>query len=531
MMHHIDRPKIQRIGAHSRLVVGGAPMLLRAGELENSASTGRRFMRDVWPRLRDAHVNTVLAALPWDLVEPEEGQFDFRLVDELIEDARAHGMKLVPLWFGTWKNGLSHYVPAWVKRDTARFPRSRIAGGNVEVISAFSVEARDADAKAFAAVMAHIAKVDAAHHTVIMVQVENEVGLWGALRDHGGLANSAYNSPVDAELIDYLVAKREQLLPETRAMLAVPSARQSGTWPQVFPGADHADEAFMAWHYARFIGHVAAAGKAEYDIPMFVNAALDSPVASQSGYFRGGPVAHMADIWRAGAPAIDFIGPDIYHLDYNGFLTAFNRGGNPLFVPESRSNEEGACNALYTVGKGGMGYSPFGIEARTDFENSPLVPTYGVLRDLELLILKHQAEGSIEGLRVSPTQPDDAVAFGGYTWRMERLKHWRTPDAVRHDFGGCLVMQTGPDDFILAGLGGQLRFEVTGAQDRIVGIAALDELVFVDGEWVTDRRISGDEIMQSYDVVALMADNQNGTQVKFWKGPVVYRLSLYSYEK
>jgi hypothetical protein len=525
--------KIELVGAGraTHLKKDGRSLLLRAGELENSASSGRRYMRPIWPKLAEAQLNTVLAALPWDLVEPEEGKFDFRIVDEMVADARAHGLMLVPLWFGTWKNGLSHYCPAWVKRDTVRFPRARIAGGNAEVISPLSTDARDADARAFAALMRHIRKIDAEHGTVIMVQVENEVGLWGAERDHSELASAAFIGKVDPELMAYLDDRRDSLLPETREMLAAPGARREGAWSEVFPGVGHADEAFMAWHYARFIGHVAAAGKAEYDIPMFVNAALDSPVAHREGYFHGGPVAHMADIWRAAAPALDFIGPDIYHPDYNGFLDLFNRGGNPLFVPESRSNDEGACNALYTLGKGGFGYSPFGIEARTDFENSALVPTYSLIRDLEPMILDHQSTGTIDGLRVSPTQPEDCTEFGGYLWKMTRLSHWRAPEVPLHDFGGCLMMQTAPDTFLLAGLGGQIRFEMKALSDRIVGIAALDELVFEDGAWVTDRRFSGDEIMHSYDVIPLMEQNQNGTQVKLRGGPRLYRLELYSYAR
>ncbi|PJF38504.1 MAG: glycoside hydrolase family 42, partial [Phototrophicales bacterium] len=110
-------------------------------------------------------------------------------VDEMIYEARRHGLRLILLWFGTWKNGMSSYAPAWVKRDFRRFPRVKIHDGQlVEILSTFSTETRDADARAFAELMRHLKTIDGDDHTVIMVQVQNEVGVLGDSRDRSPIA-------------------------------------------------------------------------------------------------------------------------------------------------------------------------------------------------------------------------------------------------------------------------------------------------------------------------------------------------------
>jgi len=152
-----DGPRLEKRGHATQLVVDGQPFLILGGELGNSTASSRDYMRDKWPKLQAMHLNTVLAPVTWELVEPQEGQFDFAGVDGLLEDARAHGMHVVPLWFGTWKNSTSSYVPSWVKRDAKRFARTTGADGQAqEIISASSIAAREADAKAFAALMRHL---------------------------------------------------------------------------------------------------------------------------------------------------------------------------------------------------------------------------------------------------------------------------------------------------------------------------------------------------------------------------------------
>ncbi len=190
-------PHLRRQGRTTQLVVDGAPFLVLGGELHNSSSSDLPYLQPAWERLVALGLNTVLAAVSWELVEPEEGRFDWTMVDGLIVEARRHGLRLILLWFGSWKNGQSTYVPLWVKRDYRRFPRARRRDGRaVEVLSTFSDANRQADARAFGALLRHLREVDGADHTVIMVQVENEVGLLGDSRDRSGDAEAAFAAPV-----------------------------------------------------------------------------------------------------------------------------------------------------------------------------------------------------------------------------------------------------------------------------------------------------------------------------------------------
>ncbi|HEX8116666.1 MAG TPA: beta-galactosidase, partial [Pyrinomonadaceae bacterium] len=224
-----EPPHLRRQGTATQLVVDGKPFLVRGGELGNSSSSSLEYMRPVWPKLAALKLNTVVIPVYWELVEPAEGKFDFSLVDGLIRDARQHGLKLVPLWFATWKNSMSTYVPAWVKRDQKRFPRSQDgAGRGIEILSTFSLENTEADARAFAALMRHLREVDGREHTVIMVQVENEIGMIPEARDHSATADSLYARPVPPELLTYLQRHADSLVPELRAKWGTRGNRTQG---------------------------------------------------------------------------------------------------------------------------------------------------------------------------------------------------------------------------------------------------------------------------------------------------------------
>lgn len=290
---------LEKRGDATQLIVDGKPFLALAGELTNTAASSPEHMAQTWPHLKKVGLNTVLVPIAWAWIEPREGQFDFTFVDNAIRGARANNMHIAWLWFASWKNGLTNFAPAWVMSDQDRFPRAQLAGGRtVEVLSTLSENNRNADARAFAAFMRHIKQMDVCRTTTIMVQLENEVGLLGDSRDRSPLADEAFAKPVPEELIDYLQSHKESLLPETRQLWEEAGARTSGTWEQVFgtsPGK--ADEVFMAWNCARYIGKVADAGKAQYPVPMFVNAWIVQPEdKAPSDYPSGGPQAHMHDI-------------------------------------------------------------------------------------------------------------------------------------------------------------------------------------------------------------------------------------------
>src|SRR5882724_10270460 len=393
-------PYLRKQGMATQLVVDDQPFLVLAGEVGNSTSASLDYMRPIWPRLTSLNLNTVLIPVYWELIEPTEGKFDFALVDGLIQEARRHKLRLVLLWFASWKNSMSCYAPAWVKTNQQRFPRSQDkAGSGMEILSPFSKENRDADARAFAALMRHVREVDARDHTVIMVQVENEIGMIPDSRDRSAIANQLFSQAVPTELISYLQQHREQLIPEFRSVWRANGFKNRGTWEEVFGKGATTDEIFMAWHFARYVNRVTEAGKTEYPLPMFVNAALIRPGYQPGQYPSAVPLPHLMDIWRAGAPKIDFLSPDIYFQNFAEWTGRYQRSGNPLFVPEAMPGPVDAMNALYAIGQhDAIGFSPFSIDSLDEDTSSAVTAGYDLLNQLAPLIMERQGKGLMAGL-------------------------------------------------------------------------------------------------------------------------------------
>jgi beta-galactosidase GanA len=347
-------PKIITENGRYALIVDGAPYLVLGAQVNNS-SNWPAMLPKVWPAIAQLHANTVEVPIAWEQIEPREGALDFSFLDTLLRQAREQRVRLVLLWFGTWKNNSPSYAPEWVKLHNERFPRVVDVQGKVWNSLSPNFEATlAADRKAFVALMRHLQAVDV-DRTVLMIQVENETGTYGAVRDHSAAAQKLFAAPVPREIVKAL-------------------DKRPGTWAEVF-GKD-ADEYFNAYSMAHFVDQVAAAGKAAYAIPMYVNVALRDPFRAQdpSEYSSGGPTWNVLDIWKAAAPSIDFIAPDIYSCDYRSYtrtLEQYGRGDNPLFVPETSNRQESARFFFEVMGRGGLGYSPFGMDF-TGYFNFPL---------------------------------------------------------------------------------------------------------------------------------------------------------------
>ena len=312
-------------------------------------------MPEVWPLLEYMHANTVEAPVYWEQMEPKPGEFDFSIVDELVKQTRDHKLHLVLLWFGTWKNGKMHYVPEWIKADTQRYPRVITERGEpIDVLSANAPANLEADKKAFVALMRHLKEIDGDQHTVLLVQVENESGSLGSVRDFSPLAEKDFQGQVPAELAKAL-------------------HKTTGTWKQVF-GAD-ANETFAAYSVARYINEVARAGKTEFPVPMYVNVWLKWPRETVPGlnYPSGGPTYNMLDVWKATASSLDVIGPDIYTDDsalYRFALKSYHRPDNAMWIPETGGDDIDAHYFFYALGEGAIGFSPFGMD-RTGWTYKP----------------------------------------------------------------------------------------------------------------------------------------------------------------
>jgi beta-galactosidase GanA len=494
-------PYLRQQGTATQLVVDDKPFLVLAGELGNSTSSSLEYMSSVWPKLASLNLNTVLIPVYWELMEPAEGKFDFTLVDGLIQEARKHKLRLVPLWFASWKNSMSTYAPAWIKTNQQRFPRSQDkAGKGIEILSPFSKENLDADSRAFAAFMRHLREVDGNDHTVIMVQVENEIGMIPDSRDRSAIADKLFSQAIPVELMNYLQQHKDNLTAEFRAVWAANGFKTKGTWEEAFGRGPGTDEVFMAWHFARYVNRVAELGKAEYPLPMFVNAALIRPGYQPGQYPSAGPLFHIMDVWRAGAPKVDFLSPDIYFSNFADWCRKFHRSGNPLFIPEIAPSPLNSVQAFYAIGQhDAIGFSPFSIESLDEATGKSLMDSYGAIAQLTPLILKSQGMGLMAGLL--PEGPEQRLPqqlrLGDYTLNItyDRPTVAQIPQTPSLISGG-LVIAIGPDEFLFAGTGLIVTFEANAAGESTAGILSVQEGKYANDQWVPGRWLNGDQTNQ-----------------------------------
>ena len=505
-------PHLEKRGAATQLIVDGKPFLMLSGELHNSSSSSLEYMKPIWPQMAAMGLNCVVTPLNWELIEPEEGKYDFTLVDGLLEQARQEHERIVFLWLASWKNGMSSYAPVWVKRDTKRFPRVVENSAEVEILSPLAASTMEADARAYAALMKHLKDVDGRDHTVVMMQVENEVGVLGDTRDHSDAANKAFTSAVPADLTKYLAAHRGSLYPDLRMRWEANGGKTSGTWAEVFGDNVHTDEIFMAWHYAKFIQTVAAKGKAAYDIPMYVNTWLAGDDSTPGNFPSGCPEPWVVDVWRAAGTALDFYSPDLYDPNFTLWSKRYHRDGNPLYMPETRGGEAGAANVFYALGEeAGMGFSPFGIEDEKDPKGA-LGESYRAIESVAPMVLEHQSAGDLHGFVLDGSHRSVDFTVAGYTVHV-------TLDEIfgsHAEKGFGLIFPSGTDEF--TGVGKGFRVSFTPRSGPNVGIGAVDEGTFADGKWVAGRRLNGDENDQG------KAWRFDSTHVKAEK------VSLYRYE-
>jgi hypothetical protein len=476
--------------------------------LNNNGATSVEYMKPKWSKLVEDKLNTVLAGVSWAQVEPQEGKFDFSVPDGIIQDARSHNLRLVLLWFASWKNGSSSYPPDWVKKDFERFPRAQIAEGkSIEVLSPFSDASRDADARAFAALMRHVKEVDGQQHTVITIQVENEIGMPMDSRDRSPAANQAFQGPVPKELMDYLQAHKDNLIPDLRQVWEKAGFKTSGTWEQVFGKGVATDEIFMGWNFARYVGRVVEAGKAEYPLPMYLNVWTYQfePVEAS-----GAAMPPLFDVWRAGAPRIDMFSPD-NAIDFALMCAKYTQSGNPLFSPEESPGLEGAARVLYAFGHhDAIAYSRMsgGIERAATPDND-LIGSYDLIAQLAPLIVEHQGNGTMSGVLLGPHDPPQKVRVGNYTLEASYLmpmgsgsgpsRFHPTEYPIR---AGAIFIATGPDEFYAAGNGVTVKFSPNTPGPPLAAPATVEEGAFINGRWVPQRRLAGDDALCSMDYTA-----------------------------
>ena len=517
---------VQKDGKYA-LMVDGAPFLMLAGQANNS-SNYPAVLPKVWPAIADMKANTLVMPVAWEQVEPVEGHFDFSFVDTLIQQARQHGVRLDILWFGTWKNTGPSYTPSWVKLDNKRFPRLTNKDGSTSyALSPLYDSTREADRRAYVELVKHIKAIDGAQHTVIILQPENEVGVYGAARDYSPKADALMNQPVPAALVQKL-------------------GKQPGNWHDVF-GAN-ADESFHAWSIASYVDDIAAAGKAIYPLPTYMNDALKDPLnpAQPAGsYASGGPSYNVLDIYKVAAPHIDILAPDLYSpssASYEATLKLYHRPDNALFVAES-GNRDIYARYIYTVlGQQGIGFDPFGFDY-TGYANYPLgsklsdasmVAPFGRVYGVFAPMAREWAKLTFEGQVWGVSEPDDHSAqdldlgalwtakvtyrqwqFGMPEWDADHKNGY--PDGSDVPSGGVAVAKLSDNEFLVTGLNARISFGAGKSQDgKGMILDRVEEGHYDNGVWVFDRVWNGDETDYG---------------LNFTDKPVVLKVRLGTYDK
>ncbi|WP_068843688.1 DUF5597 domain-containing protein [Flavobacterium chilense] len=516
-------PHLQKKGNRTQLIVSQKPFIILGGELGNSSATSMESMEPIWQKLTDMNLNTVLTPVYWELTEPEEGKFDFSLVDDLMLKARTENLKLIFLWFGSWKNSMSSHAPAWVKLNQKKYPRVKDdKGKSHEILTPFSENNLQADLNAFQKLMAHIKDFDQKEQTVIMVQVENEIGMLPTARDYHPLANEAFQKEVPKEFIQYLQKNKEKLVPEFLEVWKKNGFKTTGNWEQIFGKGLQTDEIFMAWNFAKFTNRVAKAGKESYDIPMFVNAALNAPEKKPGEYPSAGPLPHVMDVWKAAGTAIDFLSPDFYNPSFRHWNDLFTRQGDPLFIPEHRFDAGAPFKGLYAIGHyEAIGFSPFSIESVADGKKEPLGKIYDLVRQLTPTIEANKGQGKIDGVLLDKENQTQIIQLGNYefTFKHDYTLNWS--DGAKEEIwpmSSAIIIETGIDEFYIAGSGIVVTFKPLKNKTLNAGILKTDQGKFENGKWRTIRHFNGDQTHQGRHLRISVGDYE------------IQKIKLYSYE-
>ena len=506
-----EAPRLEKKDGRFALIVDGKPFLMLGGQIHNSSAWPSELPQ-VWESMAALHANTVEAPVYWEQLEAKEGQFDYSNVDAVVKGAREHGLHVVILWFGTWKNGNMHYVPSWVKRDTKRFPHTiRPDGEPIDVLSPLGTETLAADKKAFTTLMRHLKEIDGDAHTVIVVQVENESGNVGSVRDNSAEANKLIAGAVPADLL-------------------AAAGKKAGTWREVF--GSEADETFQVYYQSKYINEIAEAGKKEFNIPCYVNVWVNYPAAELAqrqidlpgiGYPSGGPVQKMVGLWRKLAPALDMVGPDIYADDagfYRDTVAAYKRDDNALWVPETGRDDSYAKFFYYVLGQGGLGFSPFGVDASGwnilgDQPFTAHAKNFALFGPMSREIAELQYEGKVKTAIEEAGLATQEVDFGEWqatvAFGFPQMDGRRAP-GTKDAHGAVMIAQLGPDQFLVTGLDVSVTFHLKGKQPWSHSQPeTVEEGKFVNGEWKVQRLLNGDETDRG---------------VSFYQKPVVAKVTM-----
>jgi hypothetical protein len=535
-------PQVVTQNGRHAFFVDGAPFLMLGAQCHNS-SAWPDLLPKVFGAIDDLHANTLEIPVYWEQFEPQQGKFDTSVVDLILKEAREHNTRLVLLWFATWKNGSPHYVPLWAKSHPDLYTHiTGNRGRSVDSPSPLAEAAMKADMTAFSALMRHLKSVDP-EHTVIMIQVENEPGAWGSIRDYSPEAERAFSAPVPAEFL--------------RALGGRSGANNSGAnWKGVF--GDNADEYFQAYCVAHYIGQVAAAGKAEYPLPMYVNAALRDPLTNPRAgtYESGGATDNVLDIWKAAAPAIDILAPDIYMNDsakYLAVLDHYSRPDNTLFVPETGGTGNASRMCFAALGLGAVGWSPFGLDytRATPEELAPVGMNYRMLEPIMREVARLNFEGKVKAVEEEAGQTTATLDFGAWS----AIINFTGPGGGRGGRGGrgargpggnptatnapagetappaptgrALVAQIQENQFFITGSACTIEFKAASGGQR--DFVRVEEAAPLDRTAKSSTRADSDPTGSAFRVLRILNGDETDHALPFGTNPETLRVTLGTY--
>lgn len=491
-------PRIESLNGLNTLFVNDEPFILLGGEIHNSSASNLSFFdNEVLPYLNNMNMNSIVVPIYWECFEPIENKYDTTLIDGIIERARLSNLKLVFLWFGLWKNAESMYVPQWIKQDQEKYFLARkINGEPINTISPLCEAAIEKDAKAYKKLMNHIKSFDKNEYTVVMMQVENEIGLLGTERDYGVVAEKLFYSEIPKEVAEEF--------------------NVSGNWENAF--GENAGEYFSAYYFAKAVEKITVAGKKEYDIPHYANAWLEQYPWRAGTYPSGGPIMKVQKMWNLVAPSIEFLAPDIYVPYVPRVLDEYSKNGNTLFVPEVRKDSVASTYALYTIfGCNGIGFSPFGIEelqmesekidkipvevfmaldidpSAFDVEGSAkyLSKTYGIIEQLKPLYFKLRNTKNLKAfVRKNSDELGDLLKFDDFDIVIKySRKTQKQPES------GGVIFRISDDEFYIVGMKFSFQFLPKFGDNSKFNYLVAEDGEFVDGNWVSSKILNGDEKM------------------------------------
>jgi len=495
--------QLVKTGGKFNLMVDGKPFIILGGQVNNDGAFPNRMER-AWPKLKAMNANTVEYPVYWNEIEREEGKFDFSDFDQILQRARAQGLRVVLLWFGTWKNGAMDWAPNWVKSDVTRFPRVLDSGGKpIRVLSPHSRATLEADKKAYMAMMTHLRQVDEADRTVILMQVENEPGLLGSIRDYSPESNKLFNGPVPAALIAAL-------------------KKTPGTWTEVF-GSRLAEETFTAYYLSSYINEIARAGKQVYPLAAYVNAwqggedtadAYDSFDRAGESYPSGGPVSHMLDLWKANAPDIDILSADTSVqplVNFRMINARYVRPDNPYWSPEAGRTMSGARTFFYALAEcSAIGFGAYGVDSGAGPELADrfvdLGADFRMVKATMPAIIALQASGKLKAAIADDVIRGKNLIYDRYHLLVRFIAAPVPPSEPPVPSARVLVGELGPDEFLIMGFNAAVDIRPTvGSGFTAAQFLQVEEGVYENGVWKTTnqgRTYQGDHTPPSVSLTA-----------------------------